>query len=395
MLKRVLHAYGQLNKISDPDVLINQILYEARAYTNSDAGSIYIMQGELLIPYSAQNKTLSKDTINHKIYIENIHVPIGAETISGYVAATHTTLNIHDVYHLPENMPYQFDSSFDNSLGYHSTSMLVVPLKKNSGELIGVLQLINKKTKQGKSVPFKRDDVFLIDYFANIASIALEHAQFTRSMITRMISMAELHDPYETSQHINRVAGYSTELYTSWAMSRNLPTNIIEKNRDIIRLAAMLHDVGKIAISDLILKKKGKITQAEHQVIESHTWKGALLFKDAINEIEYAAMEVSLTHHEHWDGSGYPGYVDSVTKMPPKSKKPRKEKEIPLFGRITTISDVYDALRSKRVYKRPWDEDKTLTYIQKRKGKQFDPELTDLFCNCISSINNITKYYED
>jgi response regulator RpfG family c-di-GMP phosphodiesterase len=143
--------------------------------------------------------------------------------------------------------------------------------------------------------------------------MVLQRAQMTRALLLRMIQMAELRDPKETGAHVNRVASYSVEIYEKWARSRSIKENEIQKNRDILRMAAMLHDTGKVAISDLILKKPARFTNEEYEIMKTHTYLGAKLFQDRQSEFDEVAAEVALTHHENWDGTGYPGHVDVET----------------------------------------------------------------------------------
>jgi HD-GYP domain-containing protein (c-di-GMP phosphodiesterase class II) len=176
----------------------------------------------------------------------------------------------------------------------------------------------------------------------------------------------------------------------------------ITGKRDILRMAAMLHDVGKVSISDIILKKPGQFTDDEYSIMKHHAVLGARLFVDGHSEFDRAATDVSLNHHERWDGKGYPGHVDIRTGLPLEGYRmadggPRGKagEEIPLFGRIVAIADVYDALISNRVYKASWDEAKVLSLLEKESGSQFDAELIELFFSSLNSIRMIRQRYPD
>jgi len=384
-LREIIRLDTEISTVQDLDILLERILTEARRITNADAGSIYIRNKDYLIFSYVQNDTLQKKLPpDGKLIFTTFKVQINKKSISGYVAATGETLNIPDVYEIEKDASYSFDSSYDKISNYKTTSMLTVPLKDTRGEIIGVLQLINKQNYEKNVVPFNDEDEIITLHFASTASMALQRARLTRALILRMIQMAELRDPKETGAHVNRVAAYATEIYERWAKKRGLSQDDINKKRDILRSAAMLHDVGKIAISDVILKKPGRFTEEERKIMKAHTYLGARLFIDRQSEFDEVAMLVALTHHENWDGTGYPGHIDIMTGKPLETDSkgraiPLKGEEIPIFGRIVSLADVYDALSSKRVYKEAWTEKDVLCEIDKLAGKKFDPDVVDVF----------------
>ncbi len=221
-------------------------------------------------------------------------------------------------------------------------------------------------------------------------------------MILRIIKMAELRDPKETGAHVNRVASYAVAIYEVWAGRQGVPHDVIDKNRDILRMAAMLHDVGKVAVSDAILKKPGSLDAAEREAMKQHAIMGARLFSEQYSDFDEAAAVVALNHHEKWDGTGYPGHVNFFDgKVLPGYEnasgqaRPKKGAEIPLFGRIVSLADVYDALGSRRAYKERWDEPKVLDEVKATTGTHFDPEIVETFFSCLDTIHNIAERYPD
>lgn len=263
-----------------------------------------------------------------------------------------------------------------------------------------MLQMINAKDEHENINPFSDDDVSLIAHFAHNAAVAVERAQMTRAIILRMTSMAELRDPKETGAHVNRVAGYSVEIYRQWAHLKGISHSEIDQKRDVLRLAAMLHDVGKVAISDLILKKPGRLTSKEYDQMKQHTFLGARLFADPRSIFDEAAAEVALNHHERWDGTGYPGFIDAATgktlpgyEMKDGRAQPKKAEEIPVLGRVVALADVYDALSSQRCYKDAWAQEQVLNTIRREAGKQFDPEMVEVFFLCLDVLHNIRDRY--
>jgi response regulator RpfG family c-di-GMP phosphodiesterase len=271
----------------------------------------------------------------------------------------------------------------------------------NNEQLLGVIQVINARGPKGGLRAFNQEDELLITHFAEHATLALQRAQLTRTILLRMIKMAEIRDPKETGPHVNRVAGYATEIYLRYAKRKNISEQEIKRNSDIFKMAAMLHDVGKVGISDLILKKPGRFTDEEYALMKGHTLMGAKLFINKQSEFDDMAAQVALTHHERWDGKGYPGHVDVHTEeakiTDKKTGKPKglKGEEIPLWGRIVAIADVYDALSSKRVYKEAWTEDDVLAEIKNSAGKSFDPELVDIFFEALPQLRQISERYPD
>jgi HD-GYP domain-containing protein (c-di-GMP phosphodiesterase class II) len=376
-----------LSRVQDLDIMMERILTEARRFANADAGSIYIREKDLLHFAYTQNSTLQQRLADgEKLIYSTFHMPINEDSIAGYVAATGKPLNLPDVYSIDPASPYHFSKVFDKKTHYTTRSVLTIPLKNHNDDIIGILQIINAEDEANNVVAFSHNDEKMMLHFASIAAVALERAQMTRAILLRMIRMAEMRDPKETGAHVNRVGGYSVELYERWAKRRHLSQKEIDKHRDILRMAAMLHDVGKIAISDLILKKPGRLNEEEYKLMKQHTVLGAQLFSDRQSDFDEAAAQVALNHHERWDGVGYPGHVDvQSVKALRGSEEPdgraigKKAEEIPLYGRIVALADVYDALSSVRVYKEAWEESKVLDEIESESGRQFDPELVDIF----------------
>lgn len=400
-IQRIIQIDSELNKIRDYDILLERVLLEARRVVRADAGSIYVKEGDVISIKYAQNDTKQKSLKpGEKQAYPHFSIPVDDKTISGYVAMTGELVNIPDVYNLSPGLPYSYNASYDAKVNYRTTSMLTLPLKTQNNVVLGVIQIINAIGPDGEVEPFTKDDEALVTHFASNATVALQRAYMTRSMIIRMIRMAELRDPKETGPHVNRVAGYSLELYERWAYRRGLEQAEIEKNKDLFKLAAMLHDVGKVAISDLILKKPAKFTPEEYVIMQTHTTSGARLFDDPQSDFDTIAAEVALTHHENWDGTGYPGWVDPFTgevlrKDVEGRVLKRKGEEIPVWGRIVAIADVYDALMCRRVYKEAWDEDAVLKELKSLSGTKFDPELIEAFFEVYPRIQEIHERYMD
>lgn len=406
--KSIIRLDSELNQIQDFDLLLERILHEARQVVQADAGSIYVVapteEGEegtekLAIKYS-QNDTFQKHIPPGQKMIWSIFsVAINEKSISGYCALKKTLINVPDMYNIPAEAPYSFNSSFDRITGYKTISSLTIPLVTEK-KVMGVVQVMNKKNKKGNIIPFTSDDEILITHFANNATMVLQRAYITRAMILRMIKMSELRDPKETGTHVNRVAGYAVEIYDRYAFHNKIMADEKDKFRDSLKVSSMLHDVGKVAISDSILKKPARFTPEEYKIMQNHTLYGASLFNDPSSPVDSLSRDIALTHHENWDGTGYPGWIDPYTGTVEKADDQgnplgKRGEEIPLGGRIVAIADVYDALCSKRVYKEPWTEDNVLQEIRKLGGSKFDPELTEIFFEVLPNIKQVREQYPE
>lgn len=383
MQRQLFKITEKLNRISDLDFMLEQVLSSARMLTNADAGTIYLVEDDYLRFAYTQNDTFMKKTyLNKKQIYLDIKIPINANSIAGYVATCRKILRIDDVYELDEHSPFSFNRQIDKNLNYRTVSMLTIPLIIGDEKVIGVMQIINSKDSQtGKVVPFTSENELFVSFFANIASAAIEKAKMTREMVLRMAKMAELRDPKETGSHVQRVSSYSVEIYRKWAKNHNISKIEIGKKSDVMRIAAMLHDIGKVGIADAILKKPDRLNEDEYEIMKTHTTLGGNLFINVFNEVDQMSRDVIVCHHERWDGKGYPNGLTG--------------EQIPQAGRIVAIADVYDALISKRVYKNAWDEEEVLRYMKEQAGSQFDTELIEIFISIYDIIKAIRNRYSE
>jgi len=354
------------------------------------------MEDEKLKIKYIQNDFLFKNDHSAKYkYLDKV-VELNKQSIAGSWALNGKIIMIKDVYNIKEECDCGFNKTFDEMTGYRTKSVLAIPLKTMRNKIIGVIQLINARDKKNKIIPFSEKDKLYATYFANDASVAIEKAQITRSMILKMLKMVEYRDPKETGGHVNRIGAYAVEIYNEWGRKREMPEELIKRFNDKLKIAAMLHDVGKIGVSDKILKKPGKLTDEELKIMKMHTIYGFRLFAESEFELEQMVAEVALNHHEKWDGSGYPGKIDNINEIEyVENKHGKKENEIPLTARIVALADVYDALISKRIYKEGWEEEKVLNYIKQNSGKHFSPEVVDCFFSIYGTIKIIKDKFNE
>lgn len=213
-----------------------------------------------------------------------------------------------------------------------------------------------------------------IGYFAIKKDITANKdiEKIQRDMIFTLGSIAEFRSK-DTGEHVKRVAKYSKVLAKAYGLS--------QKDVQILEMASPMHDIGKIAIPDKILNKPGELTPSEYEIIKTHAQKGYDMLQVSNRELFKVASQIALTHHERYDGTGYPNGL--------------KGEEIPIFGRITAIADVFDAIGSERCYKKAWDLNEVLKYIKDNSGTHFDPKLVQLCFDNIDKILEIREKYQD
>ncbi len=403
-LQKMIELGMELSHIQDIDLLLEKILSAIRTLLHADAGTIYVKEGNSLTFSHSQNDTLQKHIPpGKKLLYKTLSIPVTPQSIAGYVARTGDYLNIPDVYGIHrDKVPYTFDRSFDQKTQYRTRSMLTLPLKNSQSRMIGVIQIINAQNAQDEVVPFSEQDIPMIKVFASHAVLAIERAQLAKAEMLGLIRfLTELRDPEETAAHVKRVGAYTAEIYEQWALRQGISWAKIETNIDIVRMAAMLHDVGKLAIPHKIREKPGRFTNSEYDIMKQHTIKGAqMLHKSAQSRYEEIAVEIALNHHEYWDGSGYPGHIDLETGLPrPDAQDSNKRThgkrgtEIPVYGRAAAIADTFDALLCRRAFREAMQEKDVLKMIKHGSGKQFDPDMVDAFFSCIDTLREIAERF--
>lgn len=394
-LQAIMATLEELNAYKDVDTILDKLLLEARYIANADAGSIFLVdRGNLKFSY-VQNDSLFTNGLGQAEQYTNLKVPIDESSIVGYVALTGQSVAVADAYDIPGDLPYTFNASFDRKFGYKTRSILAIPLKTIDTTRVGVMQLINALDETGQAVPFSEFCHISIPLFANNASLAIEKGIMNRELILRMMRMTELRDPHETGAHVQRVGAYSAEIYQRIAQKRKVPELEAKRNKDLIRLASMLHDIGKIGIEDSILKKPGKLTPEEFEIMKWHPVHGALLFEHTTSQLDAMSRDISLYHHERWDGTGYPGEIEIHGGIPHRTGRTWKGNKIPLPARITALADVYDALCSVRCYKDAWPRENVLDHIAAQSGRHFDPEVVEAFMDIQDVIQAIGSLYEE
>lgn len=391
----ILQTIDSLQQLKDINSILDNVLLEARRIANADAGTIFLAtQSGLTFNYVQSNRPAFKNDVvaSHYRYYT---IPIDKTSIVGYCATTGKQVTINDAYDINEDVPFSFNSFFDRKTGYRTKSVFALPLLTLGNNLVGVMELINALDDDGNPKEFDENIKKYISRFASYAAAAIERGKWNQELILRMIRMAELRDPGETAAHVQRVSAISAEIYMQWAKKNQVDPFMAKQFCDILRPAAMLHDVGKIGIPDEILKKPGRLNNDEFELIKLHTIYGANLFESTTSDLDNMCREIALNHHERWDGTGYPGHYSGCIVLFDKKKKPKKGEDIPLSARIVALADVYDALANKRVYKKPWKQEEIYELFKEESGRHFDPALVEAFFAVTEVIEAIQERYKD
>lgn len=195
----------------------------------------------------------------------------------------------------------------------------------------------------------------------------------TRMEILQRLGRAAEYRDNETGRHVIRISRYCQLLATAYGLP--------EEEVELLRSVSPMHDIGKIGIPDHVLLKNGRLDDEERRIIQQHCVIGHQIIGEHPSRLLSSAAIVALTHHERWDGNGYPGGL--------------KGEEIPLFSRILSLTDVFDALTSRRPYKEAWPMQEAVAEINACSGSYFDPGVVRAFQGCISSFEEVLKMYAD
>ena len=205
-----------------------------------------------------------------------------------------------------------------------------------------------------------------------IEKLNIEIKDTQKEVVFRMGAIAEARSK-ETGQHVKRVAEYSKLLALHYGLE--------EEEAEILKQASPMHDIGKVAIPDNILKKPGKLTEEEFEIMKTHTTIGYEMLRTSTRPILKTAAIVAFEHQEKYDGSGYPRGL--------------KGENIHIYGRISALADVFDALGSDRCYKKAWEDEKIFKLFKEEKGKHFDPKLIDIFFEHLDEFLEIREKFKD
>jgi putative two-component system response regulator len=226
------------------------------------------------------------------------------------------------------------------------------------------LEMTERKRHRNLLRSAQDEAIHLRDELAVAQQLLIEELRSSRQeTIERLVRAIEVHDA-ETGRHVNRMASIAAFLASQIGFG--------SEQLSLLRTAAPMHDVGKIAVPDEILRKKGPLSAVERKEMERHTLVGHRILADSDSELLRMAARIALTHHEWYDGSGYPqGLIGE---------------EIPIEGRVVTVADVFDALLSDRSYRPAMSVEEAVELIRKGRGTHFDPRIADILLDHIQEV---------
>ena len=323
LIEQLLAIGTALSSSNNLDELLHLILSKSREITCSDAGSVYLVNRNEESP-SLLFKVAQNDSIPNKPFQE-FAMPLTRKSLAGYVALTGESLNLPDAYNLSPDVPYQLDRSFDTSMPYRTCSVLVLPMQDQDGEIIGVLQLINRKltsdivlTAENAIVvtqPYSEWEERIVRSLASQAAISIERNQLQKSIenlfegfVRASVQIIEARDP-TTSGHSERVAELTVRLSEEARSISSGPLRLIQfSDRQIqeIRYAALLHDFGKVGIPEAILGKRKKLYPDQLEIIRHRfaVARRTLEMECAQNKFKYLIEHPSHDHRDNTSETG-------------------------------------------------------------------------------------------
>ncbi len=359
VLQLIFIYLTEISTLRNYDDVLNVLVRMGKILTNADRCTVWVI---------SEDKTKLQTKVAQGVEYIEIDVNSG---IVGASIKSHERIIINDA-----RKDDRFNGSVDKETGYTTKSMLVIPMFDNNEEIIGAIQVINQKGEDGV---FNKQDMERLTLASTYAAETLIAAKLTqeidetqREVVFTMGTIGESRSK-ETGNHVKRVAEYSKILALGYGLCN--------ADAELLKQASPMHDIGKIAIPDAILNKPGRFNDYEREVMNTHAELGYHMIKNSDRHLLKAASIVAYEHHEKWDGSGYP--------------QGKSGEDIHIFGRITALADVFDALGSDRVYKKAWDDEKILKLFKEESSKHFDPELIDIFFKNIDEIFEVRDSFVD
>jgi len=359
ILELIFIYLTEVSASREHDDIIRILADMGKALTSSDRCTVWIVNED--------SKTIWTKVAHG---IDRLELPMDSGIV-GHCITTGEKAIIDDVYE-----DDRFNREIDKKTGYNTKNMMVIPMFDSDDNIIGAFQVMNHRGKVGLFDTRDMQRLMLASTYAAesvISSMLAQEVEDTqREVVFTMGAIAESRSK-ETGNHVKRVSEYSKLLALAYGMS--------EEDAELLRQASPMHDIGKVAIPDAILKKPGRFTASEFEIMKRHAELGYHMIKNSDRPLFQTAAIVAYEHHEKWNGTGYPRGLTG--------------EDIHIYGRITAVADVFDALGSDRVYKKAWNDKNIFKLFKEEKGKQFDPDLVDLFFDNLDDILSIREEFKD
>lgn len=321
---------------------------------------------EQIIALIKVNDTMLVNLDSHAIEMD--HQKQAVQTICGTGAFSNT----EDQYSHLDQLPFQdlLDQALQQNKSVFTDNEILIYCKNNAHSVMFYIETDH---------PLQDLDKHLLEVFAENLGVGLKNIELNeqmkssqREVIYRLTEVVESRSN-ETGYHVKRVARYCELLAKLYGLN--------EEQCEVILFASPLHDIGKVGIPDCILNKPAKLDEDEWATMQTHAQLGETMLTGSGLELLDAGAIIAGTHHERWDGTGYPNGLSG--------------EDIPIYGRICALADIFDALCSKRAYKEPWPIEKVLEYIQSESGVFFDPSLVVLFLDNKAAFLKIGEELSD
>ncbi len=358
LLELIFSYVTKIAAIHDPDKILFEVAQMGRDLVDADRCSVWILEKE-------------SDTLWTKVSqgVDTLRIPAYSGIVGECILAQEAQI-INDVYANPN-----FNQSVDKTTGYKTETMMVIPIHNSNEEVSGALQVINKIGDEGFTLEDLKHLQLASTYIAESleSSMLLDEIDATQRELVYIMGVTGESRSKETGNHVKRVAEYSRLLAELYGLSK--------EECEILKDASPMHDLGKIAIPDAVLNKPGRFNEEERLIMNTHAQLGYDILKNSERTLLKAAAIVAYQHHEKYNGTGYPNQL--------------KGEEIHIYGRITALADVFDALGSDRVYKKAWDDERIDALFREERGEHFDADLIDLFFKHKAEFIAIREQFKD
>lgn len=344
------------------DKLLGLIVEETSRVVNAERGTLYLIEGQM-----SSQRVPGKGVLVSRIAqgTGSIRLPLEGKSIAGSVALSGQSICLEDAYQDP-----RFDPSWDRASGFRTRSMLAVPIRTPRNDVIGVLQVLNKRGAEG----FDDWDQRMLMALSAQAGIAVENARYLeaqrsifRSLIRGQAVAIDARD-HITSGHTWRVAAYAVEI----GKALGWPDEDVEA----LEYAGLLHDQGKLGIPDEVLMKPGGLSEREFQIMRSHASKTKEILVEVRNLFPRkmrSVPDMAAAHHEKLDGSGYPDGLSG--------------KEISPGARVVAVADIFDAFTARRPYKEPQSDHEAVEFLRREASAgRLDPQVVEALAGCLDRV---------